>query len=199
MSIAVWQLLRWRAGGHGISSLAFCADGSLLLAGLINGALGLWSVSGGLVGRFGEHTWELADRGTWVTTEVCEVLEIADSLLEHRVVEPPLLELQWPMRPVSARVGRTCLWCSQQMRTPAGHQHQQQTAERTTWLMLEWSALMRLHSCFALKLELHAAHHPYTLSKYAFWFPVLDWKNDAQRRKSCPQSQKCCWWNTVRH
>ena len=75
-------------GGHGISSLAFCADGFLLLTGLINGGLSLWSVSGGLVGRFGEHTWELADRATWENTEVREILEIANSLLEH---DPPLL------------------------------------------------------------------------------------------------------------
>ena len=55
----------WRAHEQRIASAQSLTGRSLVLVSSQDKGLSLWTLGGGLVGRFGLHTWRLKDQATW--------------------------------------------------------------------------------------------------------------------------------------
>ena len=55
----------WHAHQQRTSSVQSISGRGLLLVGSQDKGLSLWTLQGGLVGRFGLHTWRLTDDHTW--------------------------------------------------------------------------------------------------------------------------------------
>ena len=68
------RLAHWRAADTQVVSLSWMAAGhGLLLVGAQDAAIGIWTRQGGLVGLFGQHSWDLEDRRTWQDPEAVRV------------------------------------------------------------------------------------------------------------------------------
>ena len=65
-----------------VASLALLDSKQMLLVGDAGGCLGMWTLNGTLIGRFGSQTWDVSEPTTWHDAEVRSSIT-SQSLMSH--------------------------------------------------------------------------------------------------------------------